>query len=120
MNNEYKTDIVNKFITKSKTLLKDISKPEYKESRQKLLACALLGMTAIICISQSVIMIAGGIEMLRISGIPEYQIQRLAGVFGCLGGAYLFWFGLAFPAKMIQRVFFKKVGDRKGDCEKVK
>lgn len=113
MNNEYKTDIVNKFITKSKTLLKDISKPEYKESRQKLLACALLGMTAIICISQSVIMIAGGIKMLMISGIPEYQIQRLAGVFGCLGGAYLFCFGLAFPAKMSYRMFFKKTEAKK-------
>ena len=113
MNTQYRNDIVNKFVTKSKTLLKDISKPEYKESRQKLLACALLGMTAIICISQSVIMIAGGIEMLMISGIPEYQIQRLAGVFGCLGGAYLFWFGLAFPAKMIQRTFFKKTEAKK-------
>lgn len=113
MNNEYKTNVVNKFITKSKTLLKDIQKPEYKEYRKVLLALTLLGITALFCVSQSVIMIDGGLDMLYESGIPAYQIQRFAGGFGCMGGAYLFWFGLAFPARMINRMFFRKDEARK-------
>lgn len=113
MNNEYKTNVVNKFITKSKTLLKDIQKPEYKEYRKVLLALTLLGVTALFCIRQSAIMIDGGLDLLYESGVPEYQIHRLAGALACLGGGAVFCFGLVFPAIMSYRMFFRKTEARK-------